>query len=671
MPLDFGNPLADPDEVARRVAARAWKPSPPVDFSAWAKANVVFGNESPKPGPYDPHYHPWDRHVLAALSPDHPARIVVLKGSAQTIGKTTLSNIFMGGSLDMDPGPVLFYQATDPNAVKWAKQKWKPFVRGTSSLSRLFPVDRARDGGNALLYQERGDGRGFLQISGANSAPALAQVSAPRQVHDDLAKWEMLPAGDPEYQADSRSKAFRWAKIFKIGTPLIEPGCRMTRNYQRGTRGEFHVQCPHDGCGTWQALTWTNLRPSIDAIDEARKKGIAEPTPHFTCEGCGASIEERDRRAIVGNLKVVFRNFEAGARVAVWSFYVWSAYAPAVTLTDLAEGWLAAKGDPTKEQVFYNDDLGLAYEVAGEAPPWEKLKTRAELLGLDLGRIPPGALIYMIGVDCQGDRVEWHLKGYGRDGRRWTIEYGVIPGHISEQTCRDGLDALLKRTWPNGTGRRFGADMLAIDANYSRDDVREWAKRHPQSRVIMVRGAKSEHAPDLALVKQEKDRAGKVIKYQRRFWNVGASPLKVALYANLKKDDPAQRGFCGFPAGLTDEFYQQLTAERRVAHVTRDGFTEYRWTKAKDQPNEALDTEIYATAAAIHFGWKRFTENDWDRLEADRESPPADQQLDLESLLSPVAPASAPSAGPADRATKTGARRGRAVGGVSKRKVTT
>jgi hypothetical protein len=40
--------------------------------------------------------------------------------------------------------------------------------------------------------------------------------------------------------------------------------------------------------------------------------------------------------------------------------------------------------------VFFNDDLGLAYEVAGEAPPWEKLKERAEAEGLELGRIPKG-----------------------------------------------------------------------------------------------------------------------------------------------------------------------------------------------------------------------------------------------------------------------------------------
>ncbi len=664
-PLDLGNPLADIEKVRARVMAQAWAPPPKVDYVAWAKKNVVFGNESPKPGPYDPNYHPWDAHVLAALGPDHPARVVILKGSAQTIGKTTMANIFMGGSLDMDPGPVLFYQATDPNAVKWAKQKWKPFVRGTSALTKLFPVDRARDGGNALLYQERADGRGFLQISGANSAPALAQVSAPRQVHDDLAKWEMLPAGDPEYQADSRSKAFRWAKILKIGTPLIEPGCRMTRNYSRGTQVEFHVQCPHEGCGTWQPLTWANLKPSIDAIDEARKAGRTEGSPHFTCEGCGAAIEEKRRRQLVGNLKPVPKNFDAGAKLAIWSFYVWSAYAPSVTLNDLAEGWIAAKGDPAKEQVFYNDDLGLAYEVAGEAPPWEKLKARAEAQGLALGRIPVGGLIYTLGIDCQSDRVEWVFKAFGRDGRRWTVEYGVIPWHISDQKCRDALDALVKRTWPNEHGRRFPADMAAIDANYSRDDVREWAKRHPQSRVIMVRGAQSDHAPDLALVKQERDRSGKIVKYQRRFWNVGVSPLKVALYANLKKEDPAARGFCGFPAGLTDEYYQQLTAERRTPHTTKHGFTEFRWTKPKDQPNEALDTEIYATAAAIHFGWKRLDDKSWARLEADRERPAEEQQLDLETLMT----APAPQAGPADRATHTGGRRGARTVGQSKRKV--
>src|SRR4029077_20400566 len=49
------------------------------------------------------------------------------------------------------------------------------------------------------------------------------QITVDRQVQDDLAKWEMTPAGDPESQADNRSRAIEFAKIFKVSTPLVLP----------------------------------------------------------------------------------------------------------------------------------------------------------------------------------------------------------------------------------------------------------------------------------------------------------------------------------------------------------------------------------------------------------------------------------------------------------------
>ena len=48
--------------------------------------------------------------------------------------------------------------------------------------------------------------------------------------------------GDPELMADNRSRAIADAKIFKISTPLIVPGCRITRNFRDGS--QEHPYCP-------------------------------------------------------------------------------------------------------------------------------------------------------------------------------------------------------------------------------------------------------------------------------------------------------------------------------------------------------------------------------------------------------------------------------------------
>jgi phage terminase large subunit GpA-like protein len=126
----------------------------------------------------------------------------------------------------------------------------------------------------------------------------------------------------------------------------------------------------------------------------------------------------------------------------------------------------------------------------------------------------------------------------------------------------------------------------------------------------------------------------------KRFYTLGVSVLKMALYRDLGKDDPLANGFVAFPSGLEDEYFQELTAERRVAKK-RHGFEVYRWEKDDRQDNEALDTFIQATGAAIKFGVYGFSDITWMKFEAERETPSKAAQGDLEDLigLPPPAPA--------------------------------
>lgn len=71
-----------------------------------------------------------------------------------------------------------------------------------------------------------------------------------------------------------------------------------------------------------------------------------------------------------------------------------------------ARGWLDAKGDPAAEQVWWNDTAGRAYELPGEAPPWEELKRRADANERRLGQVPQGALILTLSLDVQDDYVD-------------------------------------------------------------------------------------------------------------------------------------------------------------------------------------------------------------------------------------------------------------------------
>lgn len=610
--------LADPARLAAGVAAGVLAPPPPVDYRAWAVAHLRFGAESPLPGPYDPAKFPFFDRILEVLAPEHPARTVVLRKSAQ-LGGTVLAQIFVGGSLDMDPGPFLYVFPSDGNAKKWSRTKWRPMIRATPGLARIVSPVSSKEGGSSTLYQERKDGRGYLQLAGANSEASLSMVSMPRQVQDDLAKWEANSAGDPETQADSRSKAFEWGKIFKISTPLVADNCRITRAFKAGTQEHFHVPCPQ--CGFEHPLEWQNFR-----VDEEDPAGS-----HFVCPDCGGVIEDRHRPAMLAGGRWVAH--APGARQV--SFHLWAAYSLLTSLSRLAQEWLDAKGDPAREQVFFNDTLGLAYEVPGESPPWERLRDRAEEAAAPLGVVPRGLPYLVVSMDCQDDRVEWQAVAFGRDLRRAVVDRGVVEGHVAEQETWVELDRLIARTWPSAAGGRRAVDLAGIDAGAWTTDVYDWARRHPQSRVLMLRGVAGDAQPPLAIVRKERGRDGKLRRYAKRFFNVGVDPLKLGLYRLLAVEDPLQRGFVGLPAGLGDDWYQQLTAEKRLPVTNkRTGFTVHRWVKPKDARNEALDLSVYAEALAIRLGWRTNAEAQWDRLEAERDAPPpAGGQLDLEDLV--------------------------------------
>jgi phage terminase large subunit GpA-like protein len=596
--------LVNPERLAHEAIAAALRPLDPVDYLAWAEANIVFDDGSPFPGPWSRTLFPYFDEVLRALSPSDPCRYVTLVSSAQ-LGKTEVAKVFALGSVIMSRGTVLVVHPTIENAARWSRMKLQPSMRSISVVADQFP-QRPRDTSDAILFKERKDGLANLLITGANSPASLSQITVNYQVQDDLSKFELNAAGDPEAQADNRSRAIEFAKIFKLSTPLVLPGCKITRDFEAGSQEMPFVPCPH--CSHPQVLEWDNMLANLD---------LANPSDaHFTCIACGAVIEESHRPQMLAGFE--WRAQNPAARREHRSFWIWSAYSYLQSWSRIAQEWLKARGDPASEQTFITDTVGKAYRAQGESPPWETLRDRAAESTYIVGTVPPGSILHFLGIDCQFDRVEWQLVGFGRDYRRYVCDFGIIQRHISDADAQRNLDLLLLKRWRSVDGFEFGINLAAIDGNAWTEDVWSWARSHPANRLIMVRGRGDDGAPRLARVRKERnERTGMLLSYSKRFYHLGVSVLKMALYRDLQKDDSAARGYVTFPFGLGDDYFQELTAERREP-VKRHGFTVYRWIKDDRQDNEALDTVIIATGAAIKFGVYGISDLGWDRVKAAR-----------------------------------------------------
>jgi phage terminase large subunit GpA-like protein len=125
----------------------------------------------------------------------------------------------------------------------------------------------------------------------------------------------------------------------------------------------------------------------------------------------------------------------------------------------------------------------------------------------------------------------------------------------------------------------------------------------------------------MARVQRERsEKTGTVLKYSRRFYNIGVYTFKSSLYRDLAKDNPEEKGYIAFPNNLPMRYFEELVSERRVPYK-RMGTIAYRWEKPDRQANECHDTFLYASAAGIRYGVNFISDQGWAERRAALEAP--------------------------------------------------
>lgn len=557
-------------------------PPPPPDITRWCTDNIVFDARSPFPGAFDIDRFPFLCEIHEVLSPEHPSREVTLRGSAQW-GKTvsvlipTLAAWHEYGPLDS-----LVVHPTSSSATEWVRSKWMPIRRQAPSLLDIFGDGRGEQT-DTLQNQETIRRDGTLKVVSAGSPDDLAGTTRKLVLMDDVAKFEMTPKGDPEMLAASRASGFDEAKIGRISTPQIAGTCRITRAFKRSDQRFYHVPCPH--CGNMAPLTWENFKKNLDP----ERLGAA-------CFSCDA-FNHAHKRAMVAAGRWIAANPHGDHP----GFHLWRAYVPQRDWASIAVEYAQVMGwtgvattakteeearenvEAETEQTFWNDVLGLPFEQASKGPDWEKLRDRVENAEvgavLERGIVPALGVLLVAGVDNQADRIEVTIVAFGRNYRRWVVDHIVLPYYIGDDDGRAALDALLKSTWRTELGLQLPLDMMAVDEGSFTEDVRDWAKRHPFTRVILIKGASTSNGP---ILRPQNDRKanGRIIRRQKRGWMLNVSQLKGDFYGWLAKEDADERGFVAFARGLGDEYYRQITAEVRILKRAPSGVMVARWELA-------------------------------------------------------------------------------------------
>lgn len=597
------------EAILLRAVARACRVPPPRDVAGWADAERMVAAEtgSPWPGRWRTDRVPYLRQVMEVMTLSHPARRVTFLKSAQIGGSEAGLNL-IGQVMAETPAPVLVMLPSIDMMRGYNRLKLDPMIGATPTLARRVEELVSRDEGASTVSFKRFPG-GYLQLLTANSSANLQMRSARVLVMEEISAYpfDADGRGDPVAQLEARAIAYAGReKILEISTPDVEPTCRITRSYQRSSRGRYLVPCPH--CGERQALEWESL---------IWPKGEPEKAAYH-CHGCGAAIEHASKPEMIAAGEWVHEAPELLTRHA--GFALNSLYSPMLTWADLAERWERAQEDHGELKVFVQQMLGRAWREQGEAPDWQRLYDRRE--EWDREMVPAGGLVLTAGVDVQRDRLEASIYAWGRNRESWLIDHVVVPGSPHVWRTWEGMAAVLEGQYRHESGGALPISLAAVDSGdgVSTAEVYAFARKMGARRVIAVKGKDGLQQALIPGQKTEVRRNGQRIA-SMKLWIVGSSFLKGELYGHLRLDRPTEESGDPFPPGYvhlprhvaSEEFCRQITAEELRQVRLRTGLVRLEWVKTRER-NEALDCRVYARAAAVLLGVDRWQEARWDDL---------------------------------------------------------
>ena len=492
-------------------------------------------------------------------------RIVVMTSSQ--VGKTEIILNAIGYYIDQDASPILIVQPTLQMGQAFSKDRLSAMIRDSEKLRGCVKDARSRDANNTTMHKKFAGGH--LTIVGSNSAAGLASRPIRILLMDEVDRYEMGKEGSPVALATARTKTFWNRKIFMCSTPTIKGISIIEDAFEESDKRYFYVPCPE--CNHKQVLKWKNVIWEEDKPE----------TASYACEECGVVIEESKKQWMVKNGE--WRATNKTSNVA--GFHISELYSVWSTWGEMATNFLEAKKNPETLKTFINTALGESWEEQGDAVEYDTLLEKR--LNYDHTTIPEDVLVIVAGVDTQKDRLEITLTGFGKNYEAWVIDHRIFWGDPNAAGCWADLDAFLKKRFTTETGRMIPISCTCIDSGgHSTNQVYQFTKPRQARRVFAVKGLSVAGKPIA-------NKPTYVGKNRAVLYGVGTDSAKEAIFARLSTD--SNQSTLHFPSDVDEEYFKQLTAEKRVAKFIR-GRKSLVWKQTRPR-NEALDCLVYCFAA--------------------------------------------------------------------------
>ena len=545
-----------------------WKAPPTLKISEWAdKYRRLSPESSAEAGQWRTDRAEYQRGILDAFNNPNIERIVVMTSSQ--VGKTEILLNAIGYYIDQNPSPMLCVQPTLAMGQAFSKDRLAAMIRDSDKLKDSVKDARSRDSGNTTMHKAFAGGH--ISIVGSNSASGLASRPIRILLMDEVDRYETSAGseGSPISLAIARTKTFWNRKIFMCSTPTVKGISAIEDAFEESDQRYYHVPCPE--CNHKQVLKWKNV-----VWDDEKPE-----TANYACDGCGAVISESKKQWMIKNGEWIATkptNKVAGFHISEL-YSVWSTWA------DMAKNFLEAKKNPETLKTFINTSLGESWEEQGDAVEYETLLERR--LNYDFTNIPEEVLVLTAGIDTQKDRLELQLVGWGKDYEAWVCDYKIFWGDPNSLNVWNDLDAYLKKRFKTDSDRIIPISCTTIDSGgHHTNMVYQFTKPRQGRRVFAIKGLSTAGKPIA-------NRPTFVGKNKAVLYGVGTDSAKEAVFARLATDpDQTTLHFC---SDLDEEYFKQLTAEKRITKFVR-GRKTLAWKQIRPR-NEALDTLVYNFAA--------------------------------------------------------------------------
>jgi len=590
-------------ELLSSIVRASYVPESDEEVWQWADSNVVLdASMTAHAGYYDSTQTPWVREFNEAARDDTVDEVWAMKSSRSGYTEASLNSIRAMGAGLTRPGNILYMIDSDREAEKISRQRLEP------TLGRA--VGKAYDQAKVKIHTIRL--RNFeITIAGSGAKGALAQTYYRNIYLDELELHNRTEETTTADRARSRMATLPpgEGQLYGFSKPELEDG-PIHKQYKRGDQRRYMVPCP--GCGHRQTLEWERLRFAhcVDETGEFDDAMILSDT-WYECANVDCTLPDRrieESHKFEMNMAGEWaptpeRDRDGGGRAipGVRSYQISDLYSNYERLSwgRLAVMWVERfkrSGASADQKYFVNNHLGLPWkEENSEVKENDIMRLRGGTIirspegdGKDIKLGEPFDWVYMRGevtgaeipfdpysvtvtVDKQQDRYKFLVVAWKSGGECYPIDYGEL---FDDEDVLDLLD----RPYPVAGTEPVYIYRGLVDCGFKPTVVYELCRRSGQIehgfRLMPSRGIG--HSRSMA-ARAYRFRVEPIDGGTIAIVDYNDSILKSWVYH--EKIGARQEPRLWMPESLTPQWMSELTAEKLVKEVDKNGFPVERWVK--------------------------------------------------------------------------------------------